>query len=319
MFCIVLVLNHHDVSQTMMTFCTTRWPSIPISFYVPCLSDISSSLFELRSFMICHRTRTPNSATGLILLFWFVHVSFCLFLRPFFGIWHHIPHAILRKLHIMKTSMGIEVCKHIGFCCYSPCCGGRKRMFETESALSLHLAQSPACEQFANERDRKRDARKQSLLDAEIVVQSSKRPMPLRRDVVNDITHTGSHDYENKVLTDWSDFNFPTCMATKWTRKHKLRPPKQLCTKQYHRLFILGWRQIWYCLGTRSHLALPPLQRTIPLCSHLIKSWQLLYSSDWTTCMPPITPWKPLLNGDVLPRTTTIHFIHRADCRAPNM
>jgi hypothetical protein len=81
-------------------------------------------------------------------------------------------------------------------------------MFETARAFSLHLAQSPACEQFANERDRKRNARKLSLLNAEIVVQSSKRPTLLRRDVVNDITHIVQHESESEVLKDWSDFNF---------------------------------------------------------------------------------------------------------------
>jgi len=102
----------------------------------------------------------------------------------------------------MKSSMGIDVRNNIGFCCYNPCCGGRKRMFETARALSLHLARSPACEQFANERDRKRNARKLSLLNAEIVVQSSKRPTPLRRDVVNDITQIVQHESENEVLKD---------------------------------------------------------------------------------------------------------------------
>ena len=82
-------------------------------------------------------------------------------------------------------------------------------MFETARALSLHLAQSPACKQFANERDRKRNARKLSLLNAEIVVQSSKQPTPLCQDVVNNITHIVQHESENDVLKDWSDFNFP--------------------------------------------------------------------------------------------------------------
>jgi hypothetical protein len=75
--------------------------------------------------------------------------------------------------------------------------------------LSLHFARSPACEQFANERDRKCNAPKLSLLNAEIVVQSSKRPTPLRRDVINNITHIVQHDCENEVCMDWSDFNFP--------------------------------------------------------------------------------------------------------------
>ena len=82
-------------------------------------------------------------------------------------------------------------------------------MFETARALSLHLARSPACEQFANERDQKQNARKLSLLNVEIVVQSSKRPTLLRRDVVNDITHIVKQESENEVLKDWSDFNFP--------------------------------------------------------------------------------------------------------------
>ncbi len=105
--------------------------------------------------------------------------------------------------------MGIDVRNNIGFCCYNPCCGGRKRMFETARALSLHLARSPACEQFANERDQKRNARKLSLLNVEIVVQSSKRPTMLRRNVVNNITQIVQQESQNEVLKDWSDFNFP--------------------------------------------------------------------------------------------------------------
>ncbi len=109
----------------------------------------------------------------------------------------------------MQTSFGIDVFNHVGFCCFNPCCGGRKQLSESARALSLHFARSPACEQFANERDRKRNARTLSLLNAEIVVQSSKRPTPLRRDVINDITHVVQHDCENEVCKDWSDFNFP--------------------------------------------------------------------------------------------------------------
>jgi hypothetical protein len=82
-------------------------------------------------------------------------------------------------------------------------------LFESARALSLHLARSPACEKFANDRDRKRNAGKFSLLNAEIILQSSKRPTPLRRDVVNDITHILQQDCEYQVLKDCSDFDFP--------------------------------------------------------------------------------------------------------------
>jgi hypothetical protein len=111
-------------------------------------------------------------------------------------------------LQMMQTSIGVDVRNNIGFCCYNPCCGGRKNLFESARALSLHLARSPACEQYANERDRKRKARQLTLLNAEIVVDSSKRPTMLRRDVVNDITHIIQNESENEVLKDWSDFNF---------------------------------------------------------------------------------------------------------------
>jgi hypothetical protein len=82
-------------------------------------------------------------------------------------------------------------------------------------ALSLYLARSPVCEQLANERDRKRNARKFSLLNTEIVVQSSKRPTPLRRNVVNNIRHIVQHDCKNEVLQDLSDFNFPNMYGDK--------------------------------------------------------------------------------------------------------
>ena len=181
----------------------------------PRLSDISSCKFEPCSFMFCHRTTTANSASVLIPSIWYVHVFFWKILRPHFWLWHHTPHAILCELQIMQTSIGIDVRDHVGFCCYNPFCGGRKQLFESARALSLHLARSPACGQFANECDRTCNARKLSLLNAVIVVQSSKRPMPLRRDVVNDITHIEQHDCENEVCNDWSDFNFPNMYGNK--------------------------------------------------------------------------------------------------------
>jgi hypothetical protein len=109
----------------------------------------------------------------------------------------------------MQTSISVDVCNHVGFCCYNPGCGGRKQLFESARALSLHLARSPACEEFANERDCKCYGRNLSLLSAEIVVQSSKRRTPLRQGAINDITHIVQHDCENEVCKDWSDFNFP--------------------------------------------------------------------------------------------------------------
>ena len=82
-------------------------------------------------------------------------------------------------------------------------------MFPTARTLSVHLSRSPACEAFANERDRKRKARKVALMNAAFVVQSSKRPALLRRDVVNDITHITQNEPDREVvLKDWSDFNF---------------------------------------------------------------------------------------------------------------
>ena len=56
---------------------------------------------------------------------------------------------------------------------------------------------------------------KLSLSNAEIVVQSSKRPTPLRQSVLNDITHIIQHDCKNEVLQDWSDFNFPDMYGDK--------------------------------------------------------------------------------------------------------
>ena len=46
-------------------------------------------------------------------------------------------------------------------------------------------------------------------MNAAFVVQSSKRPALLRRDVVNDITHITQNEPDREVmLKDWSDFNF---------------------------------------------------------------------------------------------------------------
>ena len=46
-------------------------------------------------------------------------------------------------------------------------------------------------------------------MNAAFVVESSKRPALLRRDVVNDITHITQNEPDREVvLKDWSDFNF---------------------------------------------------------------------------------------------------------------
>ena len=58
-------------------------------------------------------------------------------------------------------------------------------------------------------------ARKLSLPNAEIVVQSSKRPTPLCPDVINDKTHIVQHDCEKEMFKDWSDFNFPDMYGDK--------------------------------------------------------------------------------------------------------
>ena len=90
----------------------------------------------------------------------------------------------------------IEDRSGIGFRCYNPCCTGRKQMFKSGRALSLHLALSPACEQFANLRDLKRNASKLASVEANVVVRSTKRPAILRRNHVNDsfpITHAAHH------------------------------------------------------------------------------------------------------------------------------
>ncbi len=160
----------------------------------------------------------------------------------------------------MQTSIGIDVRNHVEFCCFNPCCGGRKRLFESARALSLHFARSPAWEQFANERDCKRNAPKLSLNNAEIVVQSSKRPMPLRRDVINDISHIVQHDCENEVWMDWSNFNF-----------HNMQPN---CVDKTMLPTVHCWRVITvlYCLRKRTYLTLSPLQKIIRLCLRLIKS-----------------------------------------------
>jgi hypothetical protein len=152
-----------------------------------------------------------------------------------------------RALQMMQTSIGIDVRNHVVFCCYNPCCGGRKQLFESVRALSLHLARSPVCEQFANERrDRKRNARKFSLLNAEIVVQSSKRPTPLRQNVVNDIRHIVQHDCKNRGSI------FPTCMATKWTRM------KPICLHTMILAMVHCQRRIMClsCLRIRTNLVL---------------------------------------------------------------
>jgi hypothetical protein len=156
-------------------------------------------------------------------------------------------------------------------------------MFENARALSLHLARSPACEQFANERDQKRNERKLSLLNVEIVVQSSKRPTLLRRDVVNNITQIVQQESENEVLKDWSDFNFSDMYGDKMdtyeqndsTTTCEHNNDTDCSSSKEDNVSVLS-QDTDEC--NFSHL-----QKTIPLCSHVIKSGRLLYSSCWTT------------------------------------
>jgi hypothetical protein len=178
----------------------------------------------------------------------------------------------------MQTSIGVDVRNHVGFCRYNPCCGGRKRLFESGRAFSLHLARSPACEQFANERDRKCNAQKLSLLNAEIVLQSSKRPTPLCRDVINDLIHIVQHDCENKVCKDWSDFNFPDMYGDKMA--YKTVNATELCAQddatdcsssEGDNVSVLS--------QDTDKFDFVPLQKIILLCLRLIKSGRLLCSS----------------------------------------
>jgi hypothetical protein len=161
--------------------------------------------------MFCHKTTTANCASVLIPSIWFVHVSFCIFSHPLFCDWHHTPLTILRKLRIMQTSMGVDVRNNIGICCYNPCCGGRKRMFETARALSLHLAQSPACKQ----RDRNRNKSKNHYL----MQRSLFRAANSQRRFVETWLTTKHISFNMTMNTRCSRIGptsiFPTCMATK--------------------------------------------------------------------------------------------------------
>ncbi len=137
-------------------------------------------------------------------------------------------------------------------------------MFETARALSLHLARSPACEQFANERDQKRNARKLSLLNVEIVVQSSKRPTLFCRDVVNDITQIVQQESENEVLKDWSDFNFPDMYDNKMDAYEQMIPPQQVNTTMTQFLRLPKKTIFRYCRRTRTNVILSPSKRPSP-------------------------------------------------------
>ena len=181
---------------------------------IPRLSDIMSSKVEPCSFRFRHKIMTPNSATVLVPSFCLSlcpSVPFCLFLRPFFG-WCTtlMPFYVYYKSCKQHPAIDVYVCNNIGLCCYNPCCGGRRNLFPTAHALSVHLARSPACKEFANKRDRKRKERKVALMNADFVVHSSKRPTLLCRDVVNDITQhiTQNEPDREVVLKDWTDFNF---------------------------------------------------------------------------------------------------------------
>ena len=82
-------------------------------------------------------------------------------------------------------------------------------MFKSGRALSLHLALSPACEQFANQRDLKRNASMLALVEANVVVRSTKRPAILRRNQVNDsfpITYNAVVNDSGVANKDCNDF-----------------------------------------------------------------------------------------------------------------
>jgi hypothetical protein len=183
----------------------------------------------------------------------------------------------------MQSSIGIDARNHVGFCCYNPCWGSCKQLFESARVLSLHLARSPTCEQFANECDHKQNARKVSLLNAEIIVQSNKRPTPLRRDVTNDKTHIVQHDCENGVCKDWSNFNFPD-MNGNDADAYETVDATELCAQdnatdcsslEENTVYVL-------CQDTEEFDFVSP-PKDHPLSLRRIKSGQLLYSSCWTT------------------------------------
>jgi hypothetical protein len=219
----------------------------------------------------------------------------------------------------MQTSIGIDVRNHVGFCCYNPFCGGRKQLFESARALSLHLARSPACGQFANECDRTCNARKLSLLNAVIVVQSSKRPMPLRRDVVNDITHIEQHDCENEVCNDWSDFNFPDKYGNKMDAYEIDDASKLFAQDNATDCPSSEGDNISVLSQVSDKFDFVPPPKDHPLMFTSDQKWTIALLKLLDDMNAPDFAFEATLNGCVRLRPITICFIHKEDCCAPKM
>jgi hypothetical protein len=105
---------------------------------------------------------------------------------------------------------------------------------------------------------------------------------------------------------------------------HLARSPKMnvVGTRQRHRLFILRGRQCFGIVSGYGRIYFRPPPKDHPLMFTSDQKWTiavLLKLLDDMNAPPLITRLKLLLNGHVRPRTTIIHFIHRADCRAPKM
>ena len=82
------------------------------------------------------------------------------------------------------------------FVCYNPHCMSRHKSFVNEKAFTMHFERSPSCLAFVRQSSATQ-TRPISLkgIDATLdktLITSTKRPKPLRCDVVNDITNCAS-------------------------------------------------------------------------------------------------------------------------------
>jgi hypothetical protein len=69
-------------------------------------------------------------------------------------------------------------------------------------------------------------------------------------------------------------------MATKWTCKNKLSPPKRVYKTMPQTLHLGIETMFWYCLRTRTHVALPPP-----------KDHPLMFTSDQKLTIAILLKW----------------------------
>jgi hypothetical protein len=140
-----------------------------------------------------------------------------------------------------------------------------------------------------------------------------------RRVVIKDITHIVQCDYENKVLKDWSDFNFPDMNDDKMEAFEQDDATNLSAQDNATDCSSLKGDDVSVLSHETDKFDFVPPPKDHPLMFTSDQKWTIALLKLLDDMNAPDMRLKLSSNGNVRPRTTTIHSIHNAGCCAPKM